>query len=134
MRPSEIQRQVALALCDERTSVIEEKGTGDFNAVDEFIKGEYKDRFFERVLTRIQQVDDDLRLHAEWARNLHAEVAGTHIRLDCLEVFLISLNYFLGQQKDLRYNRTNFCHKQPDAPEYAPSDFYIFLDNLPKEG
>lgn len=124
---------MALALCDERTSVIEEKGTGDFRAVDEFIKSEYKNRFFERVLGRIQQVDDNLRLHAEWARNLHAEVEKTHIHIDHLEIFLIALNYFLGQQQDLKYNKTEFCHKQPGASE-CTSDFYIFLDNLPKEG
>jgi len=132
MNPSGIRKEVALALCDERKLVIEEIGSGDFAAVDECIKNEKKNRFFERVLARIGQIDDNLRLHAEWARNLHTVVAGVHIRLDHLEVFLVTLQYFLGQQQDLKHNRTNYCHKQPDAPECEQSDFYTFLDNLPK--
>jgi hypothetical protein len=135
MNPSGIRKEVALALCDERKLVIEEIGSGDFAAVDECIKNERKNRFFERVLARIGQIDDNLRLHAGWARNLHTGVAGVHIRLDHLEVFLVTLQELLGQQQDLKHGRTKYCDKQPDAPECGQSDFYtFFLDNLPKLG
>jgi hypothetical protein len=131
MSPSEIRKELALALCDERKIVIDEKGTGDFMVIDEFINGEYKNRFFERVLKRIKAVDYKLSLHAEWARNFNRNVARRHIRLDRMENFLISVNYFLGQQRDLQHNKTTYCHRWPGSSERTQSAFYIFVDNLP---
>jgi hypothetical protein len=130
MRPLQISQAVSLALCKERILVIEEKQTGDFGKVDEFIKTEYKTRFFSRVL---EKLDSHLQLHAQWAKNLNKEVKKTHIRLDNLKLFLIQLNYFLGQQKDLEGNRIDFCHGLPGAPNDTISEFYIFLDELRKE-
>jgi hypothetical protein len=130
MRPSQISQAVLLAFCKERILVIEEKQTGDFGKIDEFIKTEYKSRFFSRVL---EKLDCHLQLHAQWAKNLNKEVKETHIRLHNLELFLIHLNYFLGQQKYLEGKRIEFYRGLPGAPNDTRSNFYIFLDELRKE-
>ena len=128
MTPEGIQAAITEALEEERAVILEEHATERWSEVKAILEGEGRHHFFNRVLTKLSST---LRGKAYWAASLNLNVRNFHIKYENLDRFLIGLNYFLGQQADLRYikNENGHTHELPQpAPER--SAFFNFLTNL----
>jgi hypothetical protein len=126
--PEEINRAITDALEEERTVILEEFGTQAWSEVQAILHGVAKQRFFNRVITKLPAT---LREKAYFAAGIKRNVVEFHIKYGNLENFLIQLNQFLWSQANLRHTR-NTKNYSYDLPQTAPgkSAFWNFLTDL----
>ena len=129
--PKDIQSAITEALEEEREVIAEESLTRNWSRVREILHGAAKQRFFNRVTERLPST---LQWYATQSALMSREVIDFHMKYENLDRFLISLNYYLGQQADL--DNSGYTNEHADkfheltqtAPER--SALYNFLTNL----
>ena len=126
--PEEINQAVTDALEEERTVILEEFGIQAWSEVQAILHGVAKQRFFNRVITKLPST---LRGKAHWAAAIKRNIVEFHIKYGNLEKFLIQLNQFLWSQANLS-NTRNINNYSYDLPQTAPgrSAFWNFLTDL----
>jgi hypothetical protein len=97
----------------------------------EILHGVAKQRFFDRVTERWPST---LQWYATQSDLMSRAVIDFHMKYENLDTFLISLNYYLGQQADLDNSRYTNKHsdKFHELPQTAPerSALHNFLTSL----
>jgi hypothetical protein len=131
--PKYIQSAITEALEEQKEVIAEEFRTRAWSEVQEVLHGVAKQRFFERLINRLPST---LQWKAEQSVLMSRAVTDFHMKYKNLDIFLVSLNYFLGQQADLEnFRYTNrYSDKFHDLPQTAPerSALYNFMTSLTK--
>jgi hypothetical protein len=121
------------ALEEEREVIAEESLNRTWTEVREILHGAAKQPFFDRVTEKLPST---LQGYATQSALRSRAVSDFHMKYENLDRFLISLNYYLGQQTDLdnfRYANL-YLEEFFDLPQTAPerSALYNILTNLIK--
>ena len=126
MKPKRISYLYSVALAEEKLDIAEQYSTNNINKIEILLSTTFLERFFNRL---VNTLDSLLKSFALRVRNLRPDIFRVHCRFDKLELFLIQLNYFVLQQRDLIFNTTTYEHTLPHLSS-KHSAFYHFLDNL----
>ena len=124
--PQEIHEAITIALEEEKIKIQQEHGVSTWTDIKLILQKQNKQAFFNRVTDKLPSTLRDKAIHAA---NLAGNVRSHHIKYENLDKFLISLNYFLGQQEDLQYAKTTKNYEY-ETQQNKRSIFYRFLKTL----